>query len=113
MILEFSQVGSGVKLLFGIGLVDGVRKLSVAAPMNNYIFESINDLKNYKRFNPGQVAELEDTNNVLAQFDNDEAAAKYVRIEMAKLDFEFLGELSVKDYAKKYGFRKWKDGFRW
>lgn len=103
MILEFKS--GGTPILFGVSKSD--RSLSIAFPGNSYVFQKLEDLSKYKKFNPVENKALYDTVEIVKGFKTLEEVKNYIVSELEKLGLVYERVLDPETYLDTYTRRKW------
>lgn len=97
MILLFNL--GGTQLLYGVGKN---RELSVAAPINNYTFVTIDKLNRYKKLSDVENKALIETQRIVKSLSTLDEVKKYIINENNKLGGTFIRVLKPKEYLRMF-----------
>lgn len=100
MILSFK---SGVDpLLVGVGKN---RELSIASSASDFVFVRVESLGTLRAFKPSEKRYLADLLVLVKSFGSDTELVDYLKVEMGKLGFVFVREMSVDEYLDLTGYK--------
>jgi len=80
---------------FGVGKD---RTLSIAAPINKYIFVPVQDLDKFKKFGVSELKALQETQDIVRSKESESDVKDYIISEIRKLQGKFVREVSVQEY---------------